>query len=455
MLDKNLLIKHLMMAKIVILGENNVKGSFSYMDFGLKIRNKMYSYAIQDLRKLELEEIHLSDIIRLQDVQKLDAIEDISSKYFSIDQDIVISAGHEVPFYLLMKNLIKNNLLNKIPSGFFHFGSVYRKPKKTIFPFDLGERRSFLESYFVYTDTKDEAKYFSLASEWNKKFIKSTLNLPMIEVERPLITNKQFSKKTKCIDTLTPYGKTINTGMVYLHDNIFSSLLNVKYKSARGNKDYIKCVHFGISDNAFFSYLVNSHDGKGFRLLTSISPYLIQINCSKYIDLENPDYIRLIKFLDLNKISYELFVGSEKNMGKQERDSIIKGIPLVISIFKNKETINFNLKYRGEVNIHRLEGDLNIINEFLEKNDIDIKQRLDSRQKELIVKCETIDDINTVLSEGKTSMVFLEFNNKNVKLLESEIDAGEILGFSYNPLKDIDILSGNPTNSIAYISRRM
>ncbi|CAN5718799.1 hypothetical protein BH11PAT2_BH11PAT2_08280 [soil metagenome] len=454
--DKGLIEKHLRMAEI-LLTDKNVKGSFTYMNFGWMIRNKMYSQATALLHNMNFSEIHLSDIIERTEIHKLDRIDEISKNYFSIDgSENLMAAGHEVSFYLYIKSLIKHNALTEFPSKFFHFGSVFRHSRNTKFPFNLGERKSFLECFCVYVDSKDEEVCFNLATQWNRRFINEILHLPSLEVERPLVTNKKFSKKTVCIDTITPLGRTVNTGMTYLHDDIFSKVLGVKIQIHQSRKVHVKCVHFGISDNTFFSYLLNSHDGIGFRLLTVLAPHCVQLILDTNSSELDPEVIDLRSFLRDNGISYEMYTGSEKDIVKVKERSVIKGIPLIITTKKTAGKVILLMDYRGDSETQVIVTEnLQSICKSLERNDKDIVDSFQKRQNESVFRCNSVQAINDVVSRGKVAEVYLDQSNENILALESHINSGEILGFKEAAHEGKDLLSGNPIKKLAYISKRI
>lgn len=456
MLENKLLIEHLRVAEILIT-DANVKGSFSYMDFGLKLRQNIYSQAILILRNMGFKEIHLSDIIDRDQVSKLDQIHPISKNYYRIkDSSSVMAAGHEVSFYLFIKSLIKYNQVYKFPLGFFHFGSVFRYPKNTKFPFNVGEKRSFLECYFVYLNEQDKEMYFNLAAQWNRKFLQEILHLPLVETIRPLITNKRFSRKTQCIDTITPFGRTVNTGMTYLHDDIFSKVLEVKIKTEQQKKQYVRCIHFGVSDNAYFSYLLNSHDGLGFRLLTHIAPYCIQVIIEKNCSEEDPEVNILMNFLKKHNLIFQVHMEVNGSNKKVKKNCIIKGIPILIHISKKAGTLNLTLEYRGDsikkpVSIK----DLNIIQQLLRKNDHDIVEMFKKDQENSIIDCDSIIRVNETLALGKIARVYFEQEDEKILSLESQLDSGEILGFNEATIEGRDVVSQKMTNQCAYISKRI
>lgn len=452
----NLLLfkEHLQKAEIVI-PENEIKGSLTYLSYGLEIRHKIYGLAVNLLKERNFSEINLSDIIQKTDVQKLDSITSVSNNYFHMGQaDYVMAAGHEVPFYLFLKRYLKHNIYSDFPLKFFHFGSVFRFPKNTKFPFSLGERRSFLECYIVYKNEDDYEQYFNQAVQWNRHLIKDILYIPSIEVERPLITNKPFSRKTVCIDSITPLGMTVITGMSYLHDDIFTKIFSVKYKDKLTNKNKLaKAIHFGVSDHLFFSYLLNSYDGRGFRLLNKIAPIHVSILS---IDNQNQTVIDgITDHLKKNGYSFNMVSAPTRKVPAYIEQNIIKGIPLTIVLTERDGYPETTLFYRGDLIPKKINlDDLKIINSLLEKNDNEIIEAFKKREFDSIVDCKSIKEVNDNLTEGRVCRVYLRHDDKNIKNTESKIVGGEILGFSKSDTEGLCVSTGDPVKMLAYISRR-
>jgi len=454
--DLQLFKKHLKEAEIVIL-ENEIKGSVTYLTYGLEIKNKLYSLATNLLKEEYFLEINLSDIILKSDVQKLDSISPVSKKYFPIKgTNFMMAAGHEIPFYLFLKRYLKHCSVLVFPMRFFHFGSVFRFPKNTKFPFNLGERRSFLECYTIYKDEEDSEKYLNQAIRWNRNLIKNVLHIPSIEVERPLVTNKPFSQKTICVDSITPIGLTAITGMSYLHNDIFTRIFGVKYKNFLTNKNIlVRSVHFGISDHLFFSYLLNSHDGRGFRLLNTLAPFQVSIISDNDMDNLYEETKLLIKYLKEKNYSYKMELVGHKKLNSCIEKNVTKGIPLIITILREGSGIAGSVFYRGDSVSQRIDSsNLKTIDLLLEKNDKEIIENFRQRELDSVVGCTSLTEVNDALFLGKVCRVYLQNSDDSVVDFESQITSGEVLGFAPGEAEGKDILTSKLVSTSAYISRR-
>lgn len=441
--DSNQFKKHLYDAEIASLGES-VSGSQTLLAHGVNIRKRLYGIGIKLLEPLNFFEVSLSDFINSKDLNTLDEITKLSDKYLCIEgKKLAMAAGHEIAAYNFAKSYLKN-FNAKLPLNFFQLASVYRYPRNTKFPFNYGERKSFLECYSIHPSTESAEKFLGSAYEWNRKLIKEILHLPSIEVERPLSTNKHVSRKTVCIDSLTPMGETVITGMTYFHDTIFTKAFNVKRKNRiTGKNEKLASVHFGVSDNILFSYLMNAHDEKGFFLLSAIAPHQVSLIVSTDSQGENLDMKRIIKFLKEQDIRYEITETEEKNITKVTQRNIMRGVPVTVLIQKIDQVkclTRFGEKFD-------ISDSLEQIGDLLQKNDQLIHQMFLGIEDKNIAQCNTLNEANEVVQSGKVAKIYMENTEENIKIYEAGIRGGEVLGFA---------TTANPREkSLAFISRRI
>ena len=95
-----------------------------------------------------------------------------------------------------------------------------------------------------------------------------------------------------------PYGELIR-------NSLYTKALNVKYKDQLDNRNKpTYFVHFGLSENILFSYLLNSCDGNNLRLYSFIAP--IQVSILNALNNEKNDNIinNFIDCLKDNNITY-------------------------------------------------------------------------------------------------------------------------------------------------------
>lgn len=438
------------------------KESLNYMPYGELIRNSLYTKAMDLLNIEGYQKVVLSDFIDPSSLIEIDKVSKISSGYMKIEnKNLMIAAGHEVNAYIYIRELLKHYYNVDLPIKIYNFGSVYRTNKNTKFPFNLGERKSFLECYAVFKTEKEAEKELDFAINWNRKIIKEMLHIPSVEVLRPVSTNKKISKRTICIDSITPIDETVITGMTYFHNDIFTKALNVKYKNQVDNRNKLTySIHFGLSENILLSYLLNSCDGNKLRLHSFIAP--IQVNILNSLDDENNDIINNIKkCLKETNISYNI----EKIMRKKINSKIIenskKGIPVTIILKeKNDEIEIYSYHNNTQELIISTNKDINIDNVIdkikndLKENDKQITEEMVLREKESIIYCNNLNILDEIVKSGKVAKIHLNNTDIGVHQVESYLTGGEILGFGIEKEQGKDIITKEKTDTIAFVSRR-
>lgn len=440
----------------IIAGEE-VKGSLSYLPYGLAVRNRLYDIAITDLKEMGFQQVLLTDIVSNKSLGRMEKVAANARNFFAVkNTDFSMAAGHEIPFYLFIRQLLKNGSKRiEFPLQYFHFGSGYRFPKNGNFPFTMGERKSFLECYSVHATEIEAEQALEIGLDWNRRLINETLRLPSIEVIRPIITNKKFSKRTICLDTLTPIGKTVITGMVYFHDDIFSQALDVKHRNNVGNTDFVHTAHFGISENILFSYLLNASTSSRLRLLNTLSPVQVLIlNAAPQSSQE--DAQKLSAFLKASKIRFSVLQLAPAFLEYELKINIKKGVPLLISFTESHEQgLQIKCHFNEERHNSTLSKLMLEIPEMLETNDKMIWEDFSKRKQNGISHCVTIKEVVDCVNDGKVVSVFSADSDMQVLKLEKMIPGAEVLGFQATSEVGEDIVTQKSTDMKAFISKRL
>ena len=440
------------------------KESLNYMPYGELIRNSLYTKAINLLNMGGYKKVVLSDLVDPNSLTEIDKVSKVSSGYMKIEnKNLMIAAGHEVNAYIYIRELLKHYYHNvDLPVRIYNWGPVYRTNKNTKFPFNLGERKSFLECYAVFKTMDEAEKELEFATNWNRKIIKEILHIPSVEVIRPVSTNKKISKRTICIDSITPLNETVITGMTYFHNDIFTKALNVRYKDQLDNRNKpTYSVHFGLSENVLFSYLLNACDGNNLRLHSFIAP--IQVSVINTLDDEKNDDIinNLTECMNNNKISYNIEKILRKKITSKITENLMKGIPITILLKKEKNEIEIYAFHNGiqelittthnDINFNNIVNSIKIL---LDKNDKQITYDMSLREKESIVQCNNISDLDEIVKSGKVAKIHLNNTDESVHKLESYLTGGEVLGFGLEKKQGQDILTLEKVSTTAFVSRR-
>ena len=435
------------------------KESLNYMPYGNKIRDNIYGMAMELLNQGGYEKVILSDLIDPSSLVEIDKVSKVSSGYMKIAyNDLMIAAGHEVNAYIYVKELLKHHYDSvDLPMRIYNFGPVFRTNKNTKFPFNLGERKSFLECYAVFKTTEEAEKELTFAANWNRTIIRDILHIPSVESVRPISTNKKISKKTICIDSITPLNETVITGMTYFHDDIFSKAVDLKYKDQAINKNKLAySAHFGLSENILFSYLLNSCDGKNLRLYSFIAPIQVSLINTINDDSFNSKISKLQETLTTNSIRYNIIKIPRKKISNVITKNTMKGIPVSIVLKKEDNEMSLSLCTKDEELIVNYDNRKVIkeINAALAKNDEAIIKDMTKRETESIIYCHELNDIDNIVKNGKIAKIHLANTDEGIHNIESHLTGGEILGFGLKKEPGEDIITHKKVDTIAYVSRR-
>lgn len=442
-----------------------VKESINYMPYGAKIRDFLYTKAMELLNKSDYQKVMLSDLVNPDSLKEIDKVSKVSGGYMRVEnKDLMIAAGHEVNAYIYIKEMLKHNYLySDFPVKIYNLGPVFRTNKNTKFPFNLGERKSFLECYSVFKTEENAEMELDFATNWNRMIIRELLHIPSVEVLRPRSTNKKISKRTICIDSITPLKETVITGMTYFHNDVFTKALNLKYKDQVDNKNKLAySVHFGLSENILFSYLLNSCDGKNLRLYSFLAP--IQVNVLNALNdvIYDKNIENLNNMLKENNIRYLSEKIIRKKINSKIDTNFLQGIPVTILLKKEHSDIEIYSISNGVQELIATTNDINscldkifnIIEILLDKNDKIIREDMELREKESIVECENINELDDIVKSGKIAKIYLKNTDESVHLVESYLTGGEVLGFGLKNEYGHDIVTQEDVNTTAFVSRR-
>lgn len=442
-----------------------VKESMNYMPYGMKIRDSLYTKAMELLDNSGYRKVMLSDFVDPDSLVEIDKISKVSSGYMRIEnKNLMVAAGHEVNAYIYIKELLKHGYIySDLPVKIYNLGPVYRTNKNTKFPFNFGERKSFLECYSVFETEEDAEKELEFATKWNRMVIKELLHIPSVEVVRPTSTNKKISKRTICIDSITPLNETVITGMTYFHDDIFTKSVNLKYKDQVEKRNKLAhSIHFGLSENILFSYLLNSCDGKNLRLYSFIAPIQVNILNALNDDVYDNKIDNLNNRLKEINIRYITEKIIRKKINSKIATNTLQGIPVTILLKKEYNDIEIYSISNGSQELIATTNDINIclcpilnkIVTLLDKNDKKIKEDMELREKESIVECDNLNQLDEIVKNGKVAKVHLKNTDESVHIIESYLTGGEVLGFGLKKEYGHDIVTQENVDTIAFVSRR-
>lgn len=419
----------------IVGSEYQVTGSLFYLPHGQAIRSRILGVLHEETSALGYDEVHIPELVSTGDVDILNEITALKENYLHVvGGEKSLAASHEIAIYPFLKKHLQRNP-NSLPIRWYNQGNAFRNPRNAPYPFNFGERASFFEGYGIFDDKEAVLAEEKRAIKWNQDIVFGKFHLPGVEVVRPFLTNKPFSRRTTCIDTVLPYGRTIITGMTYLHDDIFTGKYGVTNQEKDGSKTTPHSVHFGMSDNLMFSYLLNFQDKHGLVLSSVVAPYSVAIICSEE-ERSSERFTRVTKYLDSQRISYKVFAErNHKAINKQRSSCVLKGIPIQI-IFspqhnQSENVINLYSRYNDSNTETTHESfALETIDETIKNGDKYLMEKSKLKLKEQVESCDNVRDAKDIVKSGKVAEIIINGPDYNVKEIERDLNGGEVLGIN-------------------------
>ena len=120
---------------------------------------------------------------------------------------------------------------------------------------------------------------------------------------------------------------------------------------------------------------------------------------------------------------------------------------------KNKKIVIFGFNNGAKLCIYYLHS-LSIAPIAIVDNDKKIREDMELREKESIVECYNLNELDGIVKNGKIAKVHLKNTDKNVHIVESYLTGGEVLGFGLKKEYGHDIVTQEDVDTIAFVSRR-
>ena len=438
----------------ILVDTHDVAWSHTYLPFWWQLRNRYIELIRSLMDWIGYDEWNFSDLISESDMAVMNGkVMDISGKvlytWHKEDKErLTLAPTHEVPITRMLQKRVEFEA--DLPIRLYHTWSAYRKPKQVQFPFNLGERRSFVEAHWVFPNSSPIEAEIERVQRMIDELIRERLIVPAVTSDRPLATNNPISKKTVCTDIITPFWKTQIAWMIYFHDDIFSWPFDLRFKSP---KDWHKIahtpsvLHFGFSDNLLLWTIVNGFNDNRFLLPNDLLPYQLAV----ILESESGQIPEWLSSISWVKIIYA------KNKGhvKKVYDKLyLQWIPLIWRIRWDKLNI-LMADTRERFEWVETEWIWNLFIKAKKERDTLLKIKRDEKEAET-VKMHSFDlaELNDLISNWKVVLVPLVKLDSNVIALEKNLNAWEVLGFMEDSTEGICPITWINTKTKAYISRR-
>ena len=162
-----------------------------------------------------------------------------------------------------------------------------------------------------------------------------------------------------------------------------------------------------------------------------------------------------------NNITYNTEKIIRKKITSKTIENLRKGIPVTIILKKEKDEIEIYAFHNGiQELITTTNNDIdfdNIVNNIkilLNQNDKQITYDMSLKEKDSIVQCDNLSDLNEIVKSGKVAKIHLNNTDESVHKVESYLTGGEVLGFGLEKEQGQDIITLEKVDTTAFVSRR-
>ena len=162
-----------------------------------------------------------------------------------------------------------------------------------------------------------------------------------------------------------------------------------------------------------------------------------------------------------NNITYNTEKIIRKKITSKTIENLRKGIPVTIILKKEKDEIEIYAFHNGiQELITTTNNDIdfdNIVNNIkilLNQNDKQITYDMSLKEKDSIVQCDNLSDLNEIVKSGKVAKIHLNNTDESVHKVESYLTGGEVLGFGLEKEQGQDIITLETVDTTAFVSRR-
>lgn len=360
------------------------------------------------------EELILPDLIRREDVRKLDAIYPISNKYLDVGE-FKLAATHEAAFFSFAKSYIsKDLLLDKL--FMYNVGKMYRPPKKTNPPFDLGERACVLEAYLLFKGPAQP--YVDLVKEMYGNIIDRCLHIPNIFVIRPRTGNLPFSVRTLSYEAILPVKKTLCCGMIYDQGSKFT-------KQFFNECSEWFSIHSGLTDYSVLSFLFSYFFEDGFDLPSAFARTQVAVIYDPAEDSTREAAATIVRGLGARGVRTSMQPANHTLSAS--KNALFRGARQAIALHQSRlgslEIIKYRRGFRENISL-----DQAIATDPTEDDSGTIAKSL-ARALARTTTCRSVAEVGDAVEAGLVARCQGELSDLEVKAKEAIPRIGELVGF--------------------------
>jgi len=333
------------------------------------------------------------------------------------------------------------------------FRSIFRAGSVG-FPLLRSQGAILLEGHAFFSERKEAEQELHAITSEVRKFLQS-IAVPTLLSERTRLGNLPVSSMTIGLDSLLPWGRTLQAFSSYMQGTLYSDLIGIKIRVG----DDLRSVHvveWGFSERVVGIMLAINCDNKGIVIPPVLAPTQVQLF------VIHPRDSRLLKTAE-NIRSALSSSGIRCSIDAQEEDFVKRirswerhGIPIRIDIGE-REITEGRCKLRARIDERVWDSGVDeicdkvpeILRVIEQEMMMNARARLDSAVKPVTSVAEAGRNIH----DGKVISLFWCGKEDCQRTIESEVP-GEILGKSRDLFDSGNCLACGDQGHPAYACRR-
>lgn len=444
------------------LEQIEVPGAIIMLPWGVKIVERFAQLLQEEAEKCGYDEYSYPCLIPKSYFKSLSDLIDFKNSTLSVtthsdNVDLALTPTGEYPIYHHWHSIIKSKMdlpkrLYQRAKYFRPLTSAKRSGGSVFLSMEASDIFEFHSAFANDTDASNETmkllSLFKRIAEKTRTFVLWTM--------RPTWTNRGYLYKW-CYggDAVLPSHHSVQVACAYYQADVFSRRFNISFKEG-SEVNYTSQATGAITRRMVFANLFQTIRADGSLCLhPNIAPIQVSFLASACNVEDENSILQICDELRKHNIRLKYIkTESKKQLRKEEKNWYRLGIPLKIMYFgrQNFDSIKIILVRNDTGEEYPLAYQEVVPLVKLALQDIENQQPVQRHHN--IIQCSDMEEIESILQHRKIASITLSIDPNCVQRVE-QLKQGEVLGYySDNSLSQC-IITGEMTQSRAFVSRRI
>lgn len=453
--------KNLLRKNKILDASYPVKGAHVWLPDGYEFKKLVFSKLETMMKEAGYEQYEFPRLMPGSSLRKIaDVVKDFSQSVFWLkdgdrDTDIFLNPTGESGIYPMLHQWIK--FPSDLPLRLFQVGSTFRSHHRPYPLINSDESTPLLEGHGVFETRREVINEFDAVLKILEN-MHAALAIPYRAVARLPWGNNPVSEKNISFESyFPPKNVSLNIGVAYMQDQIFSRIFDIKFEKKIGEMEHTHQLTFGINERALAAMLAIHSDGYGLRFLPEFAPTQVVIIPKPKLH-EDYGVLKYAKRIE-EKLKARIYTDDNRNRTIKQKINHWreKGVPVLLAIEPdNVQSHKVNVYRRNQNRWETLSAD-DIRQTVLKYFDEIEKQIREDGEVFLEEKIKTVNSYDELVDLIKQNyMVRFDYCGLPKCGIKLERDSvGEILGIGVGEKAQGKCIGcGNKAIAVGYFSRR-